>query len=210
MTIISNNKLLSINSRKIHRTIGLILLLPMLGWTITGMIFFIKPGYKQAYEQLALKTYPLEMHLTISPEKKWQEARLIKTILGHHLLIKKEGKTEHLDPTTFQTKKTPSSSQTKKLIEDALASNIERYGEIISVSDNYAQTSTGIELKLDWLNLKLKQTGDDTKLINLLYKIHYLQWTPFKGANQVLGILGLILLITLTLFGLKLYIRNKG
>lgn len=185
------------------------MLLPMLGWTITGLIFFIKPGYKEAYEQLALKTYPIEKQLIILPEKKWEEAKLIKTILGHHLLVRTGGKVEHLDPATLKEKDVPSSAQYKLLIEDALTSNEERYGKIVTVSTNYVQTSTGIEIKLDWLNLKLRQTGDDTKLINLLYKIHYLQWTPFKDVNQFLGIIGLLLLMSLTVFGLKIYIKNK-
>jgi len=51
------------NSYRLHKIIGLVLILPMLGWTFTGLIFFIKPGYKGAYEQLALKTYPLEKNL---------------------------------------------------------------------------------------------------------------------------------------------------
>lgn len=182
----------------------------MVGWAITGVIFFIKPGYKGAYEQLALKTYPIEKPLTIFPKKKWEEVKLIKTILGHHLLVKIDGNVEHLDPVTLQKKETPSSSQSKRLIEDAVSNNVERYGNIVSVSDNYAKSSTGVEITLDWRNLRLRQKGDDTKLINLLYKIHYLQWTPFKEVNQILGIIGLLLLITLSVFGFKIYIRNRG
>lgn len=197
------------SSRKIHRTIGLILLLPMLGWAITGIVFFIKPGYSEAYEQLALKTYPVETQLTIDSKKKWEKVTLIKTILGHHLLVRTGDKVEHLDPTTLQEKSFPSSSQYKRLVGDALSGKSERYGDVVSISDNHVQTSTGVEIELDWLNLKLRQKGDDTKLINLLYKIHYLQWTPFKGVNQLFGIIGLLLLISLTVFGLTLYVKNR-
>ncbi|MCI2284180.1 PepSY domain-containing protein [Colwellia sp. MSW7] len=197
------------SSRKIHRRIGLILILPMLGWALTGIVFFIKPGYSEAYEQLVLKTYPVETQLTIVPENKWEKVTLIKTILGHHLLVSTGNKLEHLDPTTFEEKSFPSSSQFKRLVADAISGKNERYGDIVSINDNHVQTSTGVEIELDWLNLKLRQKGDDTKLINLLYKIHYLQWTPFKGVNQLLGIIGLLLLISLTVFGLTLYVKNR-
>ena len=209
MALFYDIKLLSMISRKIHRTIGLILLLPMLGWAITGVIFFIKPGYKEAYGQLPLKKYPIEKSLIISPKNKWEEVKLSKTILGHHLLVKVDGIVKHLDPATLQEKAPPSSLQYKRLIEDAVSTNKERYGEVVTVSNNNALTSTGVEIKLDWLNLALKQKGNDTKLIDFLYKIHYLQWTPSTLINQFFGAIGLLLLIILTLCGFKIYITNR-
>jgi hypothetical protein len=196
-------------SRKIHRLIGLILVLPMLGWTITGIIFFIKPGYKEAYEQLELKTYPLDRQLILTPTSKWEEVRLMRTILGYHLLVKNNGQVEHLDPISLEVKSIPTSSQYKALIDDVISSNKERYGEVVYVNGTNALTSTGIDIKLDWSSLRLSQKGNDTKLINLLYKIHYLQWSPFNGVNQFLGVVGLLLLMTLTTFGVRLYIKNK-
>jgi hypothetical protein len=200
---------IKMTSRKTHRLIGLILILPMFGWTITGVIFFIKPGYKGAYEQLSLKTYPLETQLLVDPKKNWSEVKLIKTILGHHLLVKSQGKTKHLDPVTLQVKALPTKVEYKRLIDDALSDNKERYGDIISIDGTNAKTSTGVEINLDWVSLRLSQKGDDTKLINRLYKIHYLQWTPFKNVNLVFGVLGLLLLATLTTFGIRLYIKNR-
>ena len=197
------------NSRKIHKIVGLILILPMLGWTLTGLIFFIKPGYNGAYEQLAFKTYPLEKSFSIPASKTWKEVRLIKSILGYHLLVKSGDKTEHLDPLSLLPKAMPTESQYKYLLQDALSGNKERYGEVVNINGDIASTSSDIEIKLNWNNFSLYQKGQDTKLINLLYKIHYLQWTPFKAFNQVVGIVGLLLLITLTLFGIKLYISNR-
>lgn len=196
-------------SRKLHKIIGLILVLPMLGWTITGIIFFIKPGYQGAYEQLSVKTYPLSDSLMVRPKSEWQEVRLVNTTLGDHLLVKLPNKTMHLEPVLLAVKATPSEQEFKMLLRDAFTSNSERYGDILSVNGLSAKTSTGVEVKLDWANLRLSQTGQDTALINLLYKIHYLQWTPYKGVNQVLGILGLMLLILLTMLGIRLYTKKK-
>ncbi len=196
-------------SRKLHKIIGLILVLPMLGWTITGLIFFIKPGYGGAYEQLKLKTYSLEQSFVVSLSENWQEARLIKTILGQHLLVKTNGAVKHLDPVSLLPKELPTKSQIESLLVDAFTKNKERYGEIIEVVDFTAHTSTGIEVNLNWNSLTLYQTGQDTKLINLLYEIHYLQWSPFKGFNQFLGILGLVLLMTITVLGVRIYVKSR-
>jgi hypothetical protein len=197
------------NSRKIHTLIGLILIIPMLGWTFTGLMFFIKPGYKAAYEQLTLKTYPLDKSFTIPSSQAWQEVKLIKSILGYHLLVQSADKIEHLDPVSFKVKPFPTSLEYQYLLEDAISKNKERYGNVVNITGAHAKTIHGIDIKLDWNNFKLSQKGSDTKLINLLYKIHYLQWSPFKGLNQVLGMVGLLLLITLTLMGIKLYIESK-
>jgi hypothetical protein len=180
----------------------------MLGWTITGIVFFIKPGYQGAYEQLAVKTYPLNDSLVVRANNQWQEIKLITTILGDHLLVKLNNKTEHLDPDSLLPKPTPSEIEFKALLSDAFTSNSGRYGEVIKLDGLSAQTNTGIEIKLDWHNLRLSQKGQDTQLINLLYKVHYLQWTSHKGLDQALGILGLILLILLTILGVRLYLKK--
>lgn len=197
-------------SRKLHRLIGLTLVLPMLGWTLTGLVFFIKPGYQGAYEQLSVKHYPLSQVLSVIPKKNWQEVRLVNTILGAHLLVKSSHKVEHLDPVSLLEKPVPTNLQFTTLLNDAFSDNKNRYGTIESVNGLSAQTNTGVKVTLDWHTLTLSQTGQDTQLINLLYQVHYLQWTPFKGINQVLGIFGLLLLISLTVLGVKLYIKQRS
>ena len=203
------NKKKIMKSRKLHKLIGLILVLPMLGWTLTGLVFFIKPGYQGAYEQLSVKKYPLSQTVTITPQENWLEMRLVKTVLGEHLLIKSNNQSQHLDPHTLLVKPAPTSAQIKTLLSDAFGSNKARYGEIANIDDLSAQTTTGVKVTLDWHSLRLSQQGQDTHLINLLYQVHYLQWTPFKELNQVLGIFGLILLISLTVLGLRIYIKQR-
>ena len=196
-------------SKRIHRIIGLLLILPVIGWTFTGMMFFIKPGYEAAYDQLVVKTYPLEKSFVIPKSKKWTEARLLKTILGYHLLVKTDNGFQHLDPVSFQLKEIPVDLELTSLFNDSFSNKPDRYGHVIS-SDNYKViTSKGIEVSLNWERLTFRQEGEDTKLINTLYKIHYLQWTPYKGINQYMGIIGLTLLMILTVFGLKIYISGR-
>jgi hypothetical protein len=198
-----------IKSRKLHKITGLILVLPMLAWTITGLIFFIKPGYQGAYEQLSIKTYPLSASLVVIPKKEWREVRLIHSILGEHLLVKLDNKTVHLDPVSLAVKAIPSEQELKTLLRDAFSRNSERYGDILRVNGLAVKTTTNVAVTLDWSTLRLSQSGQDTQLINQLYKIHYLQWTGHKTVDQFLGVLGLILLISLTLLGVRLYIKKK-
>ncbi|AWB59203.1 PepSY domain-containing protein [Colwellia sp. Arc7-D] len=196
-------------SRKLHKLIGLILVLPMLGWTFTGLVFFIKPGYQGAYEQLSVKTYPLSGPITIIPQDNWQEVRVVKTVLGEHLIVKANNKSQHLDPTTLLAMPEPTTLQLETLINDAFTDNQARYGDIISTDGLTAKTNTGVEVVLNWSSLRLSQQGQDTQLINLLYQVHYLQWTPFKELNQVVGIFGLILLISLTVLGVRIYLKQR-
>ncbi|PKH01355.1 hypothetical protein CXF72_17600, partial [Psychromonas sp. MB-3u-54] len=153
-------------SKRIHRIIGLLLVLPIIGWTFTGIIFFIKPGYEAAYDQLAVKTYPLEKSFTIPKSKEWTEVRLLKTILGYHLLVKTDNGFQHLDPISFQSKEIPVGLELTSLFNDSFSNKSERYGHVIS-SDNFKViTSKGIEISLNWSQLTLRQKGEDTKLIN--------------------------------------------
>jgi hypothetical protein len=196
-------------SKRIHRIIGLLLVLPVIGWTATGIIFFIKPGYQAPYDQLSVKTYPLEKSFVIPESKEWKEVRLLKTILGYHLLVKTAKGFHHLDPISFQEKAIPTDLELTALFNDSFSNGLERYGHVFSRNNFKVITSKGIEVSLNWDQLTLRQKGDDTELINTLYKIHYLQWTPYKGINQYLGIIGLILLMFLTIFGLKIYISGR-
>ncbi|NVJ58823.1 MAG: PepSY domain-containing protein [Gammaproteobacteria bacterium] len=198
--------------RKLHRYLGLIMLLPMICWAITGTIFFIKPGYKNAYEMLKVKTYPLEQSITIPEHSSWQEVRVVKTILGLHLLVRSDGpqqKTMHLKADTLEPWLKPKEADIKRLIEDAFTGNQERYGVIESFDDNTAVTSTKVRVNFNWDTLSLSQKGNDTDLINLIYKVHYLQWTPWDGVNQVLGVVGLLFLVTLSILGIRIYLRGR-
>ena len=195
--------------RKIHRYIGLVMLLPMFGWSITGLVFFIKPGYEGAYEILKLKTYPLDTETTLPGDAEWLDARLVKSVLGHHLLVNSYGVALHLHPKTLEEQPIPDAEQLVRLFDDTIAHNIERYGTIERIQQTTAYTSTGIKIVLDWPTLTFTQTGLDQKLIDTLYKVHYLQWTPWQGMNQVLGIFGLFLVAALSALGMKIYLGGR-
>ena len=102
----------------------------------------------------------------------------------------------------------PSVSEVRRLVEDVIADKKDRYGSVLAVDGATAYTTTGIEVTVNWDGLKLNQIGSDRHFIDWLYKVHYLQWPPWRSANYVFGIVGLLLLVTLTAIGLRIYLKN--
>ncbi len=196
--------------RKIHKIVGMALLIPFLGWILTGIIFLTKPGYEQAYELIEIKQYPLNTKLSIQPEIDWLEYRIFKTILGYHLLVNANGNWIQLDPQTKTEKAKPHQSDILRLLQDAVSVNPKRYGVVKHLENGSYHTSTDVDLTFNWKSMTISQRGKDTKFIGLMYQIHYLAWLDSKPANIILGILGLILLSVLVYYGALLsFTKNR-
>jgi hypothetical protein len=196
-------------ARRLHRIIGIVLLLPFFAWALTGLIFFIKPGYAGAYESLAPKTYPIQTQLQITAEPAWQEFRYVRTILGDHLLVRTNSGWTQVDAASHQQRTQPTENEVRTLLTDAFSANPIRYGEISTVRGNVASTNTGVEVTLDWNRLSLQQKGTDTDRIDLLYRIHYLQWSGMKSVDRVVGIVGIVLVLILTSLGAWMAFRRS-
>lgn len=182
------------------------MLAPLTGWAITGAFFFLKPGYAGAYELLQVKTYPLEPNnISLQADPSWLEVRFVKTILGEHLLARTSKGWFHLDPRSLQSKPEPPTDEVRALVIDAVSANPARYGRISAIEGSTITTDTGVSIELDWNRLALTQHGKDTDRIDLLYKIHYLQWTGVKSLDKVLGALGIILVLVLSGLGARLF-----
>jgi len=194
-------------ARRLHRLAGLVLLLPMLGWAATGAIFFIKPGYDEAYSSLTVKTYPLEAPLAVKAPADWLEVRYLRTVLGPHLLARTTTGWRQFDPVTLAPKPAPGEADVRALLTDAIAANPSRYGAISAIDATTATTATGARLTLDWNRLSLSQRGRDTDRIDWFYKVHYLQWTGIATVDRVLGLAGLALVVVLSLLGVRLLLK---
>jgi hypothetical protein len=195
-------------TRSLHRLIGLVMLLPFMGWAVTGAIFFLKPGYAGAYDALQVKTYALESNTQIQTNSSWLEVRLLKTILGEHLLVRTADGWQHLEPQGLEPKPAPNEEEMRALFNDAFLSNPGRYGQIITVEGNNIQTDTGVQAKLNWKSMSLTQRGKDTDRIDFFYRIHYLQWTGIESLDKVLGGLGITFILVLSLLGAILFFRK--
>lgn len=186
------------------------MLTPLLGWAFTGAIFLTKPGYEGAYEKLPIKTYIIEHNPMVTIDSVWTEFRVIRSILGDHLLVKINGVMQQIDPVSLQPAPPPSDKQVRTLINDAITINPDRYGNLSSLQGLTAKTDTGIEIKLDWNRMTLHQRGWDRQLIETLYKIHYLQWTQWEMINKGFAIAGLLLLLALSIIGLIAYLSTRA
>lgn len=197
-----------------HQYLGWVLCAPLILWALTGAVFIIKPGYGDAYEQLRLATPTRTTHapITLTPLPNWQEARLINTVIGPRLLITTPSAQQHLN--IQQHNQVPTIGDAKALMASAIAHNTKRYGQIeeITLGDNInisANTTTGITLTLNWHTLSVRQKGPDRRLIETLYKLHYLQYTPYPLFNKIIAVIGLCILLGLTALGLCMSMRGK-
>jgi hypothetical protein len=195
--------------RRIHRILGWCLILPFFVWALTGLVFFIKPGYQAAFSYLVVKTYPINTAIQLKPQPEWQEIKLLQTVLGTHLMVKQAGGWQQLSPKDFTVRPQPSADDLQLLIKDAISVDPKRYGEQLLKTEQGFVTDTGVQIQLDWASLSLSQQGKDTELINNLYKAHYLQWTGQKTLDQGLGVIGLVLLMLTTVLGIRLLIRRR-
>ena len=184
------------------------MILPFVGWAATGAIFFLKPGYAGAYELLAVKAYPLDGETQIVGDPSWLEARLLKTVLGEHLLVRTTEGWRHLDPHTRQERPPPGEEELRRLLSEAFSVNPSRYGQIASINGAAVTTDTGVRVTVNWERLSLAQRGADTDRIDLFYKIHYLQWTGIPSLDKVVGGTGIALVLALSLLGAVLFFRK--
>ncbi len=196
-------------TRTVHRIIGIILLIPFVGWAITGLVFFIKPGYTGAYEVLSPRFYPINKQLLLNEDPNWLEVRYLRTILGDHLLVRTDSGWMNLNPNDKRPRSAATDDETRRLVQDAFSMNPKRYGQIVSVNGNTVTTDTGVVITTDWNRMSLQQTGKDTKWIDSLYRIHYLQWTGVRSIDRVVGLTGIALVLILTGLGATLAFRRN-
>lgn len=193
-------------TRSFHKVLGLIMLLPFIAWSASAVFFLVRPGYDEAYERPTVQQYPAQRAYTIPVNENWLETRYFNTVLGEHLIVRQLDGWRHLHADSLQEWVLPSPAQVSLLLEEAIAANSRRYGELISVEGNQATTDTGVELSLDWTTLSISQSGRDSRWIDRIYSIHYLQWTGIELIDNFLGLAGLFLLMTITYTGTRLAI----
>jgi hypothetical protein len=114
-----------------------------------------------------------------------------------------------LNPANREPRSKAGENEIKLLLTDAFSANPSRYGKISRVSGDTAWTDTGVEVNLDWNRMSLQQRGKDTDRIDLLYRIHYLQWTGVKGLDRIVGFTGLVLVMALTALGAWLAFKRS-
>jgi len=190
--------------REQHKYLGIVLLLPFIAWSATGVFFLVRPRYEEAYEPLAVREYPLEQPLALPARADWKEVRWLRSTLGPHLLVLRDTGWVQLDPATLQERPWPDNASLRQLAVDAMTAHPERYGELRNFDGRSMDTDTGVEITFDWNTLSFTQQGRDTRWIDRIYNIHYLEWTGIRAVDKVLGVSALFLLMYMTFTGIKL------
>jgi hypothetical protein len=199
---------LKFSSRRFHRVVGWVLVLPFIAWSLTGIFFLVRPAYQDAYAPLLIRSYPQEQMIQLPISDNWLEYRYLKSILGPHLLVRTSNGWLHLNPVSREDYIVPTRIELTALVNDAMDANRARYGQISGGSDFTFLTDTGAEITVDWTKLSLSQRGRDTYWINQVYDIHYLRWTGISWADKILGVAGLLLLILMTVTGIRLLLKS--
>lgn len=192
-----------------HRWTGIVLLLPFLAWSLTGIFFLVRPGYDEAYERVPVRQYDLPTTINLEVDPSWKEIRLFRSVLGDHLIIQDATGWHHLAAGTLEEWPLPDEDDLALLLQDAFQFNPDRYGRVTSVTDNTARTDTGVILNVSWPTLSITQDGRDSRWIDRIYSIHYLEWTGYLITDRILGLSGLALLIYMTYTGALMAFGKK-
>jgi hypothetical protein len=194
----------TVKTRELHKLLGLILLLPFIAWSATAVFFLVRPAYEEAYARLEVKQYPLSGPQTFAIQPDWLEFRYFRSVLGPHLLVRREAGWAQLDPVTLSPAPYPDAAHLRTLVSDAMTVNRSRFGAVSELDSSHITTNTGVNIMLDWDTLSFTQEGRDTRWIGRVYSIHYLEWTGIAAIDKFLGLFGLFLLLTMTWTGAKL------
>ena len=171
---------------RLHRWLAIGLVAFLVVWSVTGLLFHLKPGWDRAYDMLSVERGKTET---------------LDTVVGP--LVRTNGRLA-----------TPlSEADARALALDAIARSPFHadYGEVTSVASvgdvvRVELAHATVEVGRD--DARIRQHGKDTERIDWLYRIHYLQWTGNPSIDKVLAVLGLALIWAVMIPGLVLFVRR--
>ncbi|MCK6448267.1 MAG: PepSY domain-containing protein [Planctomycetes bacterium] len=218
--------------RRLHRVLGSLLVLPLVVWIATGVLFHVKHRYDEAYEALA-----------VPPERTpdWASARLAPAdvlaragvepplVLAVHpsgalaYFARRAGAPVALDAASGAELAIADEAGARRWITAALARSphVARHGELVQdlapSATNVRSMRTGVEdpalvfettgakrITVDLVTGELTQTGELNDFIDATYALHYLQWTPWSAVNVALVLVALPLVLLLAGTGVRL------
>lgn len=203
---------------KAHRWLAIVLVVLLAVWSVTGLLFHLKPGWSRAYDMLSaerggpLHPGKLVALATIGDEVTGLE--LIDTALGPLFRVTTQSGGSLVDASTGQRRSPLSEADARVLALDAVSRSPHRaaYGDIATIRARgelfvlgFAGGQT-VELGRD--DARLSQHGPDTERIDWLYRIHYLQWTGNTTFDRAFAMFGLALIWAVIIPGMVLFVRR--
>lgn len=224
------------NSRTIrsgHRLAGCALSLPLCVWMTTGILFHVKHRYAEAYEALALPPPAADVwsRAALSPADAIGRGLLDAgpVTLGSHpegepvYFGRREGRPVAVSAVDGRSLAPAALETGRSWAEAAVAAspNRARYGRLLGTEPaEHPSARTGASdpavlcryehkrVTVDLLTGELTQTGALNDFIDLTYRLHYLQWTPWQGVNVALVLISMPLVLGLAASGVRLALRG--
>ncbi len=221
--------------RRLHRLAGLVLCLPLLLWMATGLLFHVKHRYAEAYEPLAapLPAPPAWDRAVMSPAAVLARGHLDAgsplALFPHPRGLvcyfgRKGGAGAAVDSASGEAVPVATEEAALLWAESAVAASkhAARYGRSEGRPEEatFASRLTGASdpafrfrfgggkrVLVDRVTGEVSQSGDLNEWIDATYRVHYLQWTPWKGLNAALVLLAVPITFLLAAGGLFLAVR---
>ncbi len=201
--------------RRLHRLLGLLLLLPLVAWTVTGLAFHLKPGWAGAYEQLrAYDDGPLDPAGLIAPadlpiaggSTAWE---LGSTAVGPVYRMSREAGPVLVHATTGRILSPLDRASVEAIARRASsrAAASERYGDVEDVllteREGVVRFAGGAVVRVGRYDLSVAQRGADTAWIDRMYELHYLRWTGIEAIDRVLAPIAVVAVWLLAFTGVR-------
>lgn len=191
------------------------LVIPLVLWSVTGLLFHLKPGWSRAYDLLDPER-PAQVHLDklVLPDGA-THVEVFATAIGPLARVTTPAGDELYDADTG-TKRSPLPiDAAKALAVDAISRS--HHASAYGAATRVTSTATTVVLELadgpvvevGRNDGRLSQRGPDTDRIDWLYRIHYLQLTGNKTFDKLLALAGLALIWLVLVPGVVLFVRRR-
>ncbi|HEX7699772.1 MAG TPA: PepSY domain-containing protein [Kofleriaceae bacterium] len=201
--------------RRVHRWLAIVLVIPLVIWSITGLLFHLKPGWSRAYDLLDAER-PAQVHLDklVLPEGV-THVEVFSTAIGPLARVTTPKGDELYDADTGTRRSPLPIDAAQALAVDAIARShyASTYGATTRVTSTEAtvtiELADGPVVEVGRNDGRLSQRGPDTDRIDWLYRIHYLQLTGNKTFDKILALAGLALIWLVLIPGVVLFVRRR-
>jgi uncharacterized iron-regulated membrane protein len=208
---------------RIHRWLAIVLVVMLVAWSVTGLLFHIKPGWQRAYDMLSGEQRDAPLPSDVIPFATLQQAapgaqllrvELFQTVLGPLYRVRTAKSTRLVDARSGAARSPLDASSAQALAVDAVSRSAQRasYGQPsgaeISEHSVRVRFSGGPSVEVGRDDARLSQRGADTDRIDWLYRIHYLQWTGNPTFDRLLPLAGLALIWAVMIPGIVLFVQR--
>lgn len=200
--------------RGLHRLLGALVVAQLAVWLVTGVLFNLKHRYAEAYEPLAAPPAEVPAAELVVPPARVAAGRgpvtLVHDPLGYAYAA---GGALH-DARTGAPRVPLDEAGARRIWAAALATSKHRhrYGDVVAAARERRAVvlalSSGHRITVDTLTGRVEHTGPINDFIDWSYRVHYMQYTPWKPVNVVIVLVWVGLALGLAGSGLRLLRRR--